>query len=69
MKSMRNNELESQIDATRIRLYEIIKDMTSEEQVQFFNNRGREILHRHGLKTKINQIMPVKQIPKGKINT
>ena len=66
MKSMRNNELEAQIDVTRIRLYEIIKDMTAEEQAEFFNNRGQEILHRHGLKTKI---MPIVQIPERNINT
>ena len=55
MKPMRNDELERQLDATRIRLYEQTKDMTTQERVAFFNNRGQEILKRHGLKTTVAQ--------------
>jgi len=50
---MKNDELEKQLDATRIKLYEMTKDMTTEERVAFFNKRGQEILKRHGLKTTI----------------
>lgn len=53
MSSMKNDELEKQLDATRIKLYEMTKDMTTEERVAFFNKRGQEILKRHGLKTTI----------------
>jgi len=53
MKPMRNDELEKQLDATRIKLYERTKDMTTQERVAFFNNSGKEILKRHGLKTTI----------------
>lgn len=55
MKPMRNDELEMQLDATRIKLYERTKDMTTQERVAFFNNRGQEILKRHGLKTTVAQ--------------
>jgi len=55
MKPMKNDELEKQLDATRIKLYEKTKDMTTQERVAFFNNRGQEILKRHGLKTTIAQ--------------
>jgi len=50
---MKNDALEKQLDATRIKLYEMTKDMTTEERVAFFNKRGQEILKRHGLKTTI----------------
>ena len=53
MKPMRNDELEKQLDATRIKLYEMTKDMTTQERVAFFNSRGQDILKRHGVKTTI----------------
>lgn len=52
MKPMKNNELERQLDATRIKLYERTKDMTTEERVAFFNNGAKEILERHGIKAR-----------------
>ena len=55
MLPMRNNELEEQLDAIRISLYEQTKDMTTKERVAFFNNRGLEIIKRSGLKTTIAQ--------------
>ena len=61
MKPMRNDELENQLDATRIKLYEQTKDMTTQERVAFFNNRGQEILERHGLKTNVAQSAVVQQ--------
>ena len=61
MKPMRNDELERQLDATRIRLYEQTKDMTTQERVAFFNNRGQEILKRHGLKTTVAQSPVIRQ--------
>jgi len=61
MKPMRNDELELQLDATRIKLYERTKDMTTKERVAYFNNRGQEILKRHGLKTTIAQPLVFQQ--------
>ena len=58
MKTMKNNDLEDQLDAIRIKLYEQTKDMSSEEQVAFFNNKGRDVLARHGIKAKIVE-MPI----------
>jgi len=58
---MRNDELEMQLDATRIKLYEQTKDMTTQERVAFFNNRGKEILKRHGLKTTVAQPLVVQR--------
>jgi hypothetical protein len=49
----KNNDLERELNATRIKLYEQTKDMTTQERVAFFNDRGREILTRHGIKAKI----------------
>ena len=54
MKPMRNNELERQLDATRIKINELTKNMTTQERVAFFNIRGQEILKRHGLKTTVS---------------
>ena len=59
MKPMRNDELERQLDATRIKLYEMTKDMNTEERVAFFNNRGQEILKQYGLKTTIAYDVPI----------
>ena len=55
---MRNSDLEEQLNATRIRLYEQTKDMTTQERVTFFNDKGRNVLARHGIKAKIME-MPV----------
>jgi hypothetical protein len=57
---MNNNydTLEQELNATRIKLYEQTKDMTTQERVTFFNNRGREILAQHGIKAKIAE-MPI----------
>ena len=49
-EAIKNDDLEEQLNATRIKLYEQTKNMTSEEQVAFFNNRAREIMEQHGLK-------------------
>ncbi|MDR1157515.1 MAG: hypothetical protein LBK75_04315 [Oscillospiraceae bacterium] len=58
----RNNDtLEQELNATRERLYEQTKDMTPTEQVAFFNNRGMEILRRHGIKAKIADVPIVRR--------
>jgi len=56
---MKNDDLEKQLDATRIKLYEMTKDMTTQERVAFFNKRGEEILKRYGLKAKVSYDAPV----------
>ena len=61
MKPMRNVKLEADLEATRIKLFELTKDMTSEEQVIFFNKKGSEILIRYGLKTKISEGVPIQR--------
>jgi hypothetical protein len=53
-----NDTLEQELNAIRIKLYEQTKDMTTQERVAFFNNRGREILARHGINPKIVE-MPI----------
>ena len=57
-KIMMNNDLEKELNATRVKLYEQTKDMTTQERVAFFNNRGRDILTRHGIKAQITE-MPI----------
>ena len=61
MKPMRNDELEEQLDATRIKFYEMTKDMTAQERVAFFNNRGHEILKRHGLKATVAEAASIRR--------
>ena len=53
-----NNDLEQELNATRIKLYEQTKNMTTQERVAFFNNKGRDVLDRYGIKAKIEE-MPV----------
>jgi hypothetical protein len=54
----KHDPLEEELNAIRVKLYEQTKDMTTQEQTDFFNNRGREILARHGIKAKIVE-MPI----------
>jgi maleate cis-trans isomerase len=61
MEPMKHDALETQLDATRIKIYEQTKDMTTQERVAYFNNRGQEILKRHGLKATIAQPLVVQQ--------
>jgi hypothetical protein len=57
----KNDTLEQELDATRIKLYEQTKDMTTQERVAFFNNKGMEILKRHGIKAKITDVPIVRR--------
>jgi hypothetical protein len=57
----KNDTLEQELDTTRIKLYEQTKDMTTQERVAFFNNKGMEILRRHGIKAKIAEVPIVRQ--------
>jgi len=54
-----NNSLEVQLNATRIKLYEQTKHMTTEERVAFFNKGAKDILARHGIKAKYVEKAPV----------
>ncbi|MDR0883626.1 MAG: hypothetical protein LBN05_03340 [Oscillospiraceae bacterium] len=45
--------VEQELDAIRVRIYEKTKDMTSQEQVDFFNKRTREAFAQYGVKSKI----------------
>lgn len=55
---VKNSNIEEQLNATRIKLYEQTKDMTTQERVAFLNDKGRDILVRYGIKTQITE-MPV----------
>jgi hypothetical protein len=55
---MENNDIEEQLNAIRIKLYEQTKDMTVQERVAFFNNKGRDVLARYGIKAQITE-MPI----------
>jgi len=61
MKQMRNDELEQELNATRIKLYEQTKDMTAQERVAFFNNKGRDVMARHGIKATIVELPVVRR--------
>ena len=60
MNNTTNNNIEQELNDIRIKLYEQTKDMTSAEQVEFFNNRGREVLARQGIKAKFAFPPPVR---------
>ena len=48
----KNNHVEDELNAIRIKLYEQTKDMSTQERVAFFNKLAREGLSRHGVKAK-----------------
>ena len=50
-----NNPVEDELNAIRIKLYEQTKDMTSEEQVEFFSKTAKEGLARHGIKPRYKE--------------
>jgi hypothetical protein len=49
---MKSSDLEKELNAIRIELYEQIKDMTSEEQTIFFKNMVNDGFARHGIKAR-----------------
>jgi hypothetical protein len=57
----KNDNWEQELDATRVKLYELTKDMTSAEQADFFNSRGIETLKRHGVKAKVADVPIVRR--------
>ena len=48
-KKQSNDNLEDDLDSTRIKINEITKDMTSQERAEYFNKRAREITTEQGL--------------------
>jgi len=48
-KKQNNNKLEDELDATRIKLSELTKDMTSQERAEYINKKAREITAEQGL--------------------
>jgi hypothetical protein len=61
MDGNKNNpvDLEDEINAIRINLYEQTKDMTTQERVDFFNKGAREVIKQYGVKNvKIVDALP-----------
>ena len=48
-KKQSNDNLEDELDDTRIKINEITKDMTSQERAEYINRRAREITTEQGL--------------------
>jgi hypothetical protein len=46
---MKDNQIEDELDAIRIRIYERTKDMTPEERVAYVNSEARRILKPYGI--------------------
>ena len=68
-KTQKNDTLESELNDTRIRLYEQTKNMTTQERVSFINNGARTILARYGIKANFAEPPPQKQpLPQGTSN-
>ena len=53
---MKNNPVEDEVDAIRIKLYEQTKDMTSDEQIAFFSNLAKDGFARHGIKPRYAKV-------------
>ena len=59
---MKNSSIiENELNRTRERLYEEIKDMTIEEHVAYINSLTAPIIKQYGLKT-LNQVKTEKQM-------
>ena len=48
-KKQSNDNLENELDTTRIKINELTKDMTSQERAEYINRRAREITTEQGL--------------------
>jgi succinylglutamate desuccinylase len=44
------SKIEKEVNEIRLRIYEEIKDMTSEEQGEYFRRRGEACAKKHGFK-------------------
>jgi hypothetical protein len=44
------NTIEDELDATRIKLFEETKDMTSNERIAYINDIAEQTLKKHGIK-------------------
>jgi hypothetical protein len=44
------SKIEQEVNEIRLKIYETIKDMTPEEQVEYFNKRGEALAKKYGLK-------------------
>ncbi|MDR3365065.1 MAG: hypothetical protein LBS91_09030 [Clostridiales Family XIII bacterium] len=52
MDTAKNNPIEDELNAIRVKLYEQTKDMTTPEQTAFFHKMAQDGLARHGIKAK-----------------
>jgi hypothetical protein len=57
----KNNPVEDELNAIRIKLYEQTKDMTTQEQTAFFHKMAQEGLARHGIKVKYAEPVSVRR--------
>jgi len=48
-KKQSNDNLEDELDTTRIKINELTRDMTSQERADYINKRAREITAEQGL--------------------
>jgi len=60
-KTMKNNDLEQELNTIRIKLYEQTKDMTSQEQTIFFSKMVKEGFAKHGIKARYADTPIVRQ--------
>ena len=48
-EKLKSDNLENELDTTRIKINELTKDMTSQERAEYINKRAREITSGQGL--------------------
>ena len=53
MSPRKHDPFEDELDAIRIAIYEKTKDMTAEEQADYFNRRARESMKANNIRLKI----------------
>jgi hypothetical protein len=61
-ETARNNPIEAELNAIRIKLYEQTKDMTTQEQTAFLSKMAKEGLEKHGIKARY-ATLPIVQRP------
>ncbi|MDR2523488.1 MAG: hypothetical protein LBC93_07325 [Synergistaceae bacterium] len=47
---MKDDQIEDELDAIRLRHYELTKDMTPEERVAYVNSKAEQILKPYGIR-------------------
>jgi len=59
--TVQNNDIEQELNAIRIKLYEQTKNMTTDDRVAFLSQMAKDGLARHGIKVRYADAPIVRQ--------